>query len=676
MGSTANLVFRVRADSADAEAIIARFREGVGDLGDMGVQFQTKIGGAGHDARHAMEEAEYSATEARHAMHGLGEEIGVHLPRFVQSFLAEIPAVGSVMSAAFAPIAIIGLIQVAGELIEKVREMVPAWKEAEEAEKEYAKQVENSAKDFAASLAKLKAEYIEFVRITQGPEAAARLTVAYTEQDLKKQDAVVEELKKKYDELMARIARAKELADPLSRGEAGEKWRKDAADAQKALHAAEEQQAAIRMQLYGKEAAAQQEALKASEDAAKRAEAEEKKREAAAKQAAAEAQKASMEAARWVDMATKGAHDYVEALLKVNSEMERYATETESVADRVDALLAKQAEERAAGGASAIELLFGKPEDFIKASELYEREAIKNQEALDRMLRANETHEERLNAEYQLDLQRFSAAAEAKAVAAIRAEGASDAQVEAIHQQYAALRAAATDKYGKDLQSLTNSTGWQDVFGSRFGELLKGDEEKLREWSSSANQSLLLVQNAAAMLGQQGREAFDQFEEGMGQSIASAIVYDKSIGQAMRSALASTLESIAARDLVLAIDAMAWGFYDLAMGDYEGAASAFSAAALFGAVGGAAAVAGRFAAGGSQGAPRAGAAASSGAGGAQTPASTPLQQAGPGVHVYVQGNLVGWDHIDELASAINDAVLNRDVTLTATNTTSGAQVVR
>jgi hypothetical protein len=51
-------------------------------------------------------------------------------------------------------------------------------------------------------------------------------------------------------------------------------------------------------------------------------------------------------------------------------------------------------------------------------------------------------------------------------------------------------------------------------------------------------------------------------------------------------------------------------------------------------------------------------------------------QQNPNVVVNVEGHLVGWTGISELTSAINDAVLNRDVQLTATNTTTGQQVVR
>lgn len=61
------------------------------------------------------------ATEARHALHGLGEEIGIHVPRFVQSFVAHLGGVGPALASAFSVIAVIGLIQVLAEIPEAIQ---------------------------------------------------------------------------------------------------------------------------------------------------------------------------------------------------------------------------------------------------------------------------------------------------------------------------------------------------------------------------------------------------------------------------------------------------------------------------------------------------------------------------------------------------------------------------
>src|ERR1041385_817511 len=54
---------------------------------------------------------DYSMSQASHSIRGIGEEIGIRMPRFVSTFLAEIPAVGAAMSAAFSAVAIIGFVQ-------------------------------------------------------------------------------------------------------------------------------------------------------------------------------------------------------------------------------------------------------------------------------------------------------------------------------------------------------------------------------------------------------------------------------------------------------------------------------------------------------------------------------------------------------------------------------------
>jgi hypothetical protein len=235
-------------------------------------------------------------------------------------------------------------------------------------------------------------------------------------------------------------------------------------------------------------------------------------------------------------------------------------------------------------------------------------------------------------------------------------------------------------KFGVQLQAMRNSQGWQGVFGAEFAQLLKGNEAALKEWATSANQGMTMVQLSLAALDGIGREAFEHLSEGMGRNIAAAIVYSKSIGDAMRSALAATLESIAAESLVQAIYSVAFGFLCLAQGNFAGAESAFTAAAIFGSVGGAAAVAGRAAVGPQRNAPGTAAGGHSGApstsGWANASNGAEGSAGGPHVTVNVMGHVFGVSGVQQLASALNDAVLNQDVTLTATNTKTGVQVTR
>lgn len=69
-------------------------------------------------------------SEARGAIALLGEEVGVHLPRHVRSFVAELPGVAGAMSAAFNAVAIFALVSALVEAGRKVAEFVEKNAEA------------------------------------------------------------------------------------------------------------------------------------------------------------------------------------------------------------------------------------------------------------------------------------------------------------------------------------------------------------------------------------------------------------------------------------------------------------------------------------------------------------------------------------------------------------------
>jgi hypothetical protein len=75
---------------------------------------------AGRQIAEGMKQAEYSTTEARHAAHLLGEEVGVRVPRALQSVLASSETLGPVLSAAFSTVALIGFIELAKQAGEKL----------------------------------------------------------------------------------------------------------------------------------------------------------------------------------------------------------------------------------------------------------------------------------------------------------------------------------------------------------------------------------------------------------------------------------------------------------------------------------------------------------------------------------------------------------------------------
>lgn len=100
-------------------------------------------------------------------------------------------------------------------------------------------------------------------------------------------------------------------------------------------------------------------------------------------------------------------------------------------------------------------------------------------------------------------------------------------------------------------------------------------------------------------LASAGVATFDALSAGMESAVSSAIMGQKSFGQAMEEATAQALASLAAQALVKALFYTAEGFAALASFDYSGAAQFFEAAGIMGAVGGAAAAAGHALAGAS-----------------------------------------------------------------------------
>ncbi|MGD0497535.1 MAG: hypothetical protein ABSC23_03765 [Bryobacteraceae bacterium] len=66
---------------------------------------------------------------ARGSLALMGQEIGVHVPRALRGFLAELSGVGPVMSAAFGAFALIGLVEIIDQAVKKVVELVNQFKQ-------------------------------------------------------------------------------------------------------------------------------------------------------------------------------------------------------------------------------------------------------------------------------------------------------------------------------------------------------------------------------------------------------------------------------------------------------------------------------------------------------------------------------------------------------------------
>jgi hypothetical protein len=170
-------------------------------------------------------------------------------------------------------------------------------------------------------------------------------------------------------------------------------------------------------------------------------------------------------------------------------------------------------------------------------------------------------------------------------------------------------------------------------------------------------------------------DAFKQTADSMGQGIAHAVIYQESVGKAMRAAATSTLESLASQAAIKAIYWAAEGFADLAIGDFSGAGDAFTAAAMFGSVSAAAMIAGRAIApkqdaSGTSGSTSGSSSASSGSSDAAS-ASSASGQAQPSVYIHINGSVIGKSGAAELCDIINQAVYENNVKLYASHSIVG-----
>lgn len=211
--------------------------------------------------------------------------------------------------------------------------------------------------------------------------------------------------------------------------------------------------------------------------------------------------------------------------------------------------------------------------------------------------------------------------------------------------QWSAQGAANFSQVQQTAQTLS------DHFNVNVGavnNILDRNRQVAQLWKTQLVANLTEVLNVSQGLSVELERSFMQFDSALGANIANAIIWQKSIGDAFSKAAVQAITSIAQESLVRAIYSTALGFYLLAIQDYRGAAAAFEAAAMYGAVGGAAALAGRAIAGSETSASSAaastarsqsGASKSSNAG--NTPGTAGLSAAQQPVQIIFQGPVYG-----------------------------------
>lgn len=232
---------------------------------------------------------------------------------------------------------------------------------------------------------------------------------------------------------------------------------------------------------------------------------------------------------------------------------------------------------------------------------------------------------------------------------------------------------SGTSSFGsvqKSMQGLTSNFG---LSLNTLNASLKQNGLAVGQWGSGVNSTFSSALSASNALQTSLLGSFKSFDSALVRNTGNANVWQKSIGQAFEKAALTSISAIAKEAVVRAIYSTALGFYMLAVGDFAGAGQAFEAAAVFGAVGGAAGLAAKA---------LSGAASSSGAGqktstsgpSARSQSSTKQATAGaqssaqkqPTVQVIFQGPVYGGQAgVDELVRHISKAVMERDVNLVA-----------
>lgn len=141
----------------------------------------SRVGPAWEEATH---EAAFSTREAREAVRGLGEEIGVHMPRFVSSFVSDLGGVGPALAAAFTPIAVIGLAKVlyeAGKAAFEFYDNIVNLKKELEALDEIEAKLTDDMISLSNSIVKGN---VKLAELSGGPIAGAKASVSTLGQEI------------------------------------------------------------------------------------------------------------------------------------------------------------------------------------------------------------------------------------------------------------------------------------------------------------------------------------------------------------------------------------------------------------------------------------------------------------------------------------------------------------
>ncbi|HVB56429.1 MAG TPA: hypothetical protein VNE63_08370 [Candidatus Acidoferrales bacterium] len=230
-----------------------------------------------------------------------------------------------------------------------------------------------------------------------------------------------------------------------------------------------------------------------------------------------------------------------------------------------------------------------------------------------------------------------------------------------------------TKNFGGVQQSLGGLT---TSFGSSLGSLntsFNQSRQTATLWRSDISSAFTTAMSASGALQTSLLGSFQLFDSALVRNIGNASVWQKSVGQAFEKAALTSISAIAKEAIVRALFSTALGFYMLAVGDFAGAGQAFEAAAVFGAVGGAAGLASSALGGGSSSSSKSSSGSTSKTSKSSTSAQSTSSKTSSSqqqtVQIIFQGPIYGGQAgIDQLTQEISRAVQERDVNLVAYTT--------
>ncbi len=549
-----------------------------------------KVGDSAKDAADGVEDfgsrTQESMREARGEAALLGEEIGVRLPRHVRNFLAGLPGVGQVLSAAFSATAVLFL----GEALVQITQKVEKWIEDTfiftDAMK-HAQEVTNAMqKEAIAHVATMEKLHTAYVEMGENPlEKLRENQVKATQEAGDYRDAV-----KRATTALEALQNQK----PKEQGEAGwwnqdihamGEWQKKVVDAQQVLQNFIDKAA----EADAKKLAADREANQADTKDAERA-ANERidivKSEGLAKLNLKEAQ--AKDAAVKLQMTEK---DSQAALLNITNMYAslRYGVEHKALEQKLTALRAgnndtkeeesklqadllsldtSYAAKRIAENDKLIEAL-NKSNESIKqliVPAMAARDAIDKIVLPDSIEKWEQWHDAAKDAGITLREDLVKALDLAKEHLRDFEEGGGGLADPVAHKAF--QKAVADDQ--KALENFGKTT--QSELGKQ-GQLWKLYEKDVQ---GAGSQTKLFTDL--------GKEQFQQFTNGVGQAFISFANHTSSFQAALGQMAKSAIDSLASQAISQALYWSAVGLADTAIGDAAGASAAFAAATLFGEV--------------------------------------------------------------------------------------------